>query len=92
MNRQLRALFQICVLALLTACAGEVPSEPFQKFSQSLVQLHQGTDLSLANIDEMSEERFLREALKETGDGDTDLLDQLSIKINPTDPVPGEFQ
>jgi hypothetical protein len=72
-------------LALLSACAGDVPSEPFQAFSKSLIQLHQGTDQALANIDEMSEDRFLRDALKGTAAGDVTKLEQLRIKISPTD-------
>ena len=82
MIRRPRALYLLPLLVWLSACAGEIPSGAYQKFSESLVQLHQGTDQALANIDQMSEDRFLREALEEPAK-----FLQLRIEINPTNPL-----
>jgi hypothetical protein len=77
----------LLLLSLLGACAGKVPPEPFDKFSLALVKLDAGTEDAFARFDQMSEDRFLREAVEETGAGDPDhKVEKLRIKIDSTDP------
>jgi hypothetical protein len=80
-----------CVLLVLSGCAtvpsvDETGKTPFQSFSESVLELHQGTDQALANIVAMSTERFMREALKTTAEGEVDKLEELRIEI-PHDPL-----
>ena len=85
LNRSSATLF-IAALALLTGCAG-VAVEPFQAFAESTRQLHQGTDTALATIDEMSEDRFMREALEQTGASKTGKVLALRITTTEADPL-----
>ena len=86
-----RASARVMVLALLAlvlgACAGDIRSEPFRAFSDALAALHQGTDRALATIDQMSEDRFLRQAVEETGAGDPTKVEELRIKMDPDSPL-----
>lgn len=77
----------VVLAAALSACAGDLPTEPFEAFSEAVVQLQQGTDQALANVDETSEDRFLRGVLKETAEGDITKLDQLRIKFDASNPL-----
>ena len=60
----------IIILVLFTAGCGSVPVEPFQAFSQSLVELNQGTDKALADLVPVSEARFKRELAEELEEAD----------------------
>jgi hypothetical protein len=83
-------LMLACVVLLLNGCAtvpsvDETGKTPFQSFSESVLELHQGTDQALANIVTMSTQRYMREALRTTAAGDTTKIEQLRINI-PEDP------
>lgn len=66
---------------LITSGCASVAPAPFESFAKSVVQLHRGTDKALANIDEMSEERFLREVL-----ADPIRALELEIEFDPDNP------
>ena len=91
-GRRLRGLCMLsCILLLFGGCA-TVPSvdengnSPFQSFSESVVELQQGTDEALADIATLSADRFMREVLKTTGEGKLVKLEELRIEI-PQDPL-----
>ena len=91
-NRRSRGLRTLAAMVLLLGGCATVPSvdetgkTPFQSFSESVLELHQGTDQAIANIVTMSTERFMREVLESTGQGDVEKLEELRIPI-PQDPL-----
>lgn len=79
------------IVVLLTAGCASVPVEPFQAFSQSLVELNQGSDKALADLMPLSENRFKRELIEELegGDGEDNeesLLESMQISTDPSTP------
>lgn len=78
-------LFSVSIFPLLTGCSSVKPA-PFQAFSQSVQQLKLGTDKALETNQAMSSVRFLREAVRTTGTGDTKRVEQLRLRIDEKNP------
>jgi len=79
------------IVVLLTAGCASVPVAPFQAFSQSLVELNQGSDKALADLVPLSENRFKRELAAEleegAGEGEEEsLLESMQIATDPSTP------
>ncbi len=77
-----RRFLTVCSLMtiLLLAGCGSVPVQPFEAFSQSMLELSQGTDKALAELIPVSEARFkaeLIESLDEASESDEALDDAL---------------
>ena len=81
--------FNLCAILLSTLLVGcgSIPLEPFQAFSKSAVQLHQGTEKALADVGNVSGQQFLIKAVKETGERNPEKMEQLRLQIDDTDPL-----